>query len=160
MKFLFVVVGFSLAVVVVLVPSIEKIKEVEKKAQISIGSQVIVADISATEKEREKGLAGKRYIGTNEGMLFVFEEKDYHSFWMKGMRVPIDVIWISGDEIIGFEEHVIPDIGKEESELEIYRPPVPVDKFLELRGGRVSLLDAEVGDTINIKRIIPSENNL
>ena len=31
------------------------------------------------------------YIG---GMLFVLDERDSHSFWMKNVRFPLDMIWI------------------------------------------------------------------
>ncbi len=155
-RFLFIAVGFMLAVSLSIIPSIQKVKEVERKAQVMIGSQVIVAEMARTAQEREKGLSGVRYLNVNEGMLFVYDEKDYHSIWMKGMRVPIDIIWISGNQVVGFEENVLPEPGKDISELEIYRPPEPVDRILELRAGRVGLLDVEIGDTIEIKKIVPN----
>jgi uncharacterized membrane protein (UPF0127 family) len=155
MKFLFVLSGFCLAVVVFIGPSVERIRRVENKARVFIGDQIIVADIAETAVEREKGLAGRKYLATNEGMLFVYEEKDYHSLWMKGMYVPIDVIWISGSEIIGFKKHILPELDKPDKELTVYVPPGPVDKFLELRGGRISLLNVRVGDTIRIETIVP-----
>jgi uncharacterized membrane protein (UPF0127 family) len=36
----------------------------------------------------------------NRGMLFVFEEEKIHTFWMKNMRFPLDIIWIDSDKKI------------------------------------------------------------
>lgn len=155
MKFLFVLTGFCLAVVVFVGPSVENIRRVENRARIYIGDQIIVADIAETVSERQRGLAGRKYLATNEGMLFVYAEEGYHSLWMKGMVIPIDVIWISGDKIVGFNKHILPEPDKTDSELTIYTPPEPIDKFLELKGGRTSLLNIRVGDTIKIETLVP-----
>jgi len=87
-------------------------------------------------------------------MLFLFEDAGYWSFWMKDMRFPIDIVWIAGDRIVGFEERVAPEPGAAERDLRRYAPPEPVDKVLELAAGRVRLLRAEVGDTVRVRRLI------
>ena len=158
LKFSFILLGIALAFVVAIVPSLQKIKEAESKAQVVIGEQIIIAEIAKTPGEKERGLSGVSYLRVNDGMLFIFDEKDYHSLWMKGMKIPIDIIWISGDEIVGFEEYVMPELDNGISELTIYKPQVPVDKILEVRAGRVKLLNAKAGDKVEIRPIIPKEN--
>jgi uncharacterized protein len=160
MKLVFLVVGFSLAAIVLIVPSVQKVKEIEKKALVFIGDQIIYADVADTVLKKRKGLAGRSYMGVNEGMLFTFKETGYYSFWMKGMRIPIDVVWISDGKIVGFEERVMPEEDKNDSELTLYRSPQPIDAFLEIRGGRIDILDAEIGDMVEVKRVIPNEGKL
>jgi len=158
LKFSFVLLGIALAFVVAIVPSLQKVKEAESKAQVVIGEQIIIAKTAKTPGEKERGLSGVSYLRANDGMLFIFDEKDYHSLWMKDMRIPIDIIWISGDEIVGFEKYVMPEFDKDISELTIYKPQAPVDKILEVRAGRVKLLNAKVGDKVKMKPIIPGKN--
>lgn len=42
-------------------------------------------------------------------MLFVFEEPAELSFWMKGIRFCVDIIWIANGEIVGVAENSRPD---------------------------------------------------
>jgi len=157
MKFLFLLVGFSLAFSVTILPSVEQIRKTERTAQVTINGQTIIAEIANTPEERKRGLSGVKYLRSNEGMLFVFDKKDNHSFWMKGMRIPIDIIWISGEEIVGYESRIFPESYRESSELTVYKPPEPVDRVLEIRAGRFEMFDAEVGDKAEIKTLVPDQ---
>jgi uncharacterized membrane protein (UPF0127 family) len=89
-------------------------------------------------------------------MYFIFDSPDYYSFWMKGMKFPIDIVWISGGKIVGFEENMQPpaDPNSPVSALKEYAPPAPVDRVLELHAGRVRLLKAAVGDGVLVKPLI------
>src|SRR3712207_7986486 len=46
-------------------------------------------------------------------MLFVFDVEAEHRFWMKDMKFPIDIIWISSGKIVVDVEHNLPpcDLG-------------------------------------------------
>jgi uncharacterized membrane protein (UPF0127 family) len=56
-----------------------------------------------------KGLAVKNQLKENEAMLFVFEDSAKHSFWMKDMKFPIDIIWLDSDgKIVHIEENLEP----------------------------------------------------
>ena len=43
---------------------------------------------------RAKGLMGRKSLGEYEGMLFVFDELGFHSFWMVNTTIPLDAIFI------------------------------------------------------------------
>ena len=67
---------------------------------------------------------------------------------MPDMRFPLDIIWIKGNEIVGILENVSPaGFG----ELEIYYPPEPVDKVLEINAGLADKLNIKIGDGIVLK---------
>jgi hypothetical protein len=143
-------VGFIVGVTVATLYYLNRIQAVTDKVNIKIGDQYIVADMARTEAEREKGLTGRDSIGLNEGMYFLFDEPGFHSFWMKDMKFPIDLIWILDGKIVGFEENMQPDIGQKS-----YLPPKPIDRALELHSGRIGLLKVMVGDEILVKPLIP-----
>lgn len=147
--------GMLLSGIVVSIPFLNKLDAMDRRSEIRINDQIILAEVVSSAAERERGLSGRMQIGVNEGMLFVFEKSDKYPFWMKGVTFPIDIVWIFQDRIIGFEENVAPSPSDNVSDLKIYRPPLQVNKVLELKSGRVKLLRAELGDKIFVRPLIP-----
>ena len=155
--FVIFIVGFIAGVTFATLYYLNRMQAITDKVNIKINDQYIVAEIAKTEAERKKGLSGRDSIGLNEGMYFIFDAPGRHSFWMKGMKFPIDIIWISDGRIVGFEENMEPpaDLNIPESGLKNYSPPGLVDRVLELRAGRVGILKASVGDTVMAKQLLP-----
>lgn len=75
---------------------VTKCGEYEKK-EIKIGGINIFADISDDDCKRELGLSGRSGLSSNEAMFFIFEKVGKYGFWMKDMKFPIDIIWITED---------------------------------------------------------------
>jgi len=55
---------------------------------------VVVAD---TPSERYKGLSETESLGPNEGMLFVYAEEGRHTYVMRSMSFPIDIVYVDAD---------------------------------------------------------------
>ena len=75
------------------------------QVNITVNDQILIADISATPEQMTRGLSVKDTLSENEAMLFVFNVEAEHRFWMKDMKFPIDIIWISSDKIVVDIEH-------------------------------------------------------
>ena len=81
------------------------------------------------------------------GMYFIFDKPDYHSFWMKDMRFPIDIIFINDGKIVTIYKNV--PIPTSETQLPpIYRPTNPVDHVLEINAGLADKYSFQVGDSV------------
>ena len=79
------------------------------KAKITIEGLELSAEIPTTGELMGKGLAIKNELKENESMLFVFDEPSRHSFWMKEMKFPIDIIWLdSNGKVVHIEENLEP----------------------------------------------------
>ena len=65
------------------------------KKTIHIGRVPIAVAIADTLEKRTQGLSGRESLSANEGLLFVFSTSGAYGIWMKDMRFPIDIIWIS-----------------------------------------------------------------
>jgi uncharacterized membrane protein (UPF0127 family) len=104
-------------------------------ATIDIGDLTIVAEVSDTGPLRERGLGYRDGLEPGKGMLFVYEEPGNRSFWMRGMRFCLDIIWIESDQIVGAAENVCPVDGASEADLPRYRSPEPVRYVLEMPAG-------------------------
>jgi hypothetical protein len=89
--------------------------------------RLLVAD---EEKERNEGLMYRRQLDGVEGMIFVFPEKSYRSFWNKNTYLNLDVYWIDDDKIIG--KDYLPSLGKSGVVVSVTSPK-PVNKVVELQ---------------------------
>ena len=76
-----------------------------QQVNVTVNGLVLVTDISVTNEQRTKGLSEKDDLAENEAMLFVFGSEAKHTFWMKDMKFPIDIIWIDSDKTIVHIEH-------------------------------------------------------
>lgn len=121
-----------------------------KRAEVTIGERAFRVEIADTMAARAGGLSGRQTLGGDEGMLFVFGYPARHSFWMKGMMFPIDIIWIRGGKIIGFSENLLPQNETSFAGLETYSPPEPADTVLEINAGLVSRYEFKAGDEVKI----------
>ena len=117
-----------------------------KQAKMVIKEETFSVDIADRSAEQRQGLSGRASLGANEGMIFIFKDSRYQSFWMKGMKIPIDIIWIKGETVIGFEKNVQPESGVNMLRLRTYSSPEAVEKVLEVPAGTVERLDIQVGD--------------
>ena len=113
---------------------------------IKVGGVPMRVDVANTAESRQLGLSGRQDIGSVVGLLMVFDEPGYHGIWMKGMRFPIDVIWISEDfRVVGITRNLTP-----ESYPKIFEPPEPIRYVLETNISFADVYGISTGDTADI----------
>jgi uncharacterized membrane protein (UPF0127 family) len=113
---------------------------------VTIGSTNIKAEVPKNSTEFAKGLGGRPCILPDQGMLFAFTQPGHYPFWMKSMKFPVDIIWISTD-------HKVAAMEINES------PSTYPDKFvnrdnlaqyvLELKANRAQELNLGLGSVIS-----------
>jgi len=124
----------------------EKGKQLPTKA-LSIGEKTLNVEIADTIASRTRGLSGRGFLSEDDGMFFIFPYSAIQYFWMKGMKFPIDIIWISGDKVVGMVVGAEPETGPD---YEIFNSPEPVDKVLEINAGLTQRFGIKTGDSIGI----------
>ena len=60
----------------------------------TMNNETIKLEIAETNYERNIGLSSHYTLSLDWGMIFLFENYGEQRFYMKGMRFPIDIIWI------------------------------------------------------------------
>jgi uncharacterized membrane protein (UPF0127 family) len=116
------------------------------KIPLYIGQKEIWVGVAKTPEERSNGLMGKKYLGKDDGMLFIFETEDYHGFWMKNTFIPLSIafiekngriVWITDMKPLTLDSHV---------------PPEPILYALEMNKGWFSSRGIRVGDKIRFSK--------
>ena len=114
---------------------------------VQIGSHKLAAEAADTNSSRAQGLSGRPCIGSNQAMLFTFSQPGRYSFWMKDMRFPIDIIWISSvHEAVVVEENVLPSTYPDSF---VNPPGKPAQYVLELKAHASTVLNINPGTPIN-----------
>ncbi|MBS58271.1 MAG: hypothetical protein CL735_05865 [Chloroflexi bacterium] len=121
-------------------------------AEVIIGNKNFFAEIADSPKERQEGLSNRDFLEPFHGMLFVFPDNGAGAFWMKGMRFPLDFIWIGNDcKVVDLTENVVVDTNQEE--LRIYNSSQPAEFNFEVNAGEVQLSNIQIGDIVQFKNI-------
>ena len=112
---------------------------------LNVGDHIFQVEIADTLVKQGHGLAKRNSLEENHGMLFVFLDEQIRGFWMKGMKFPLDLIWIKDNKIIGFNENIQPVWIGDPS---VYYSPSPVNLVLEVSAGTVQKLGLKTGDSV------------
>lgn len=70
-----------------------------RKASVQIENNFhMVVDVAVTGEEIARGLSDRSYLMEQEGMLFIVHEPV--PFWMKNMKIPIDIIFLDKNHLV------------------------------------------------------------
>ena len=73
--------------------------------RLTIGTQVVTAEIAATDETRQIGLMHRFSLPPDHGMLFVHDAPRMLSFWMRNTYIPLSIAFIDAKgRIINIED--------------------------------------------------------
>ncbi len=99
--------------------------------------------LATTDARREQGLMFVKSLAPHQGMLFVFDQPDILTFWMKNTYIPLDLLYIAPDG------HVV-RIAENATPLSLTGIPSgkPASAVLEIGGGLAHSLGLTAGDQV------------
>jgi hypothetical protein len=127
-----------------LFPALER---TELKAKTAGGSHRFKAWIADDGGTRARSLMYVRELPPDTGMLFVFEQPQFASFWMKNTYLSLDLIFIGED---GTVVNVV--AGTKPLSLDFIGSAAPVRYVLELVAGTAEKIGLKAGDRITSSR--------
>lgn len=72
---------------------------------ITIGDKKYKVEIADTPEKQEKGLMGRKSLPEDQGMLFIYDEPQDLSYWMKNTFISLDIIFIDDDmEVVSIKQ--------------------------------------------------------
>jgi len=109
-------------------------------------SKEIWVEVARTPEETSNGLMGRKHLGKDEGMLFIFEAEDYHGFWMKNTLIPLSIAFIDKDG------RIVKITDMKPLSLQTHSPPRPVLYALEMNKGWFSSNGIRAGDIVRFSK--------
>jgi len=97
-------------------------------------------EVADDEEERAAGLMFRQDMPDDRGMLFVFQHTQHLSFWMKNTPMPLDLLYLDEQGVVGA---IL--AGRPFSE-DSLSPPFPARFVLELKAGTAARNGIAVGD--------------
>ena len=125
-------------------------------ATVRVGDVALQAEIADTSALQTRGLGYRDGLAPGTAMIFIFPEPAPRSFWMKGMRFCLDIIWIRDGVITGAAENACPMPDLEDADLPRYRSDGDADMVLEVPAGWMAENNIDAGTNVEI--ILPGEN--
>ena len=100
-------------------------------------------EVADDEYQRQTGLMHRQSMKDNQAMLFIFDNVEFRSFYMKNTLIPLDIIYIDeSKKIVSIQKNAKP---MDESSLP---SKVPAKYVLEINGGLSDQLNIVEGDSI------------
>ncbi|MBP7849087.1 MAG: DUF192 domain-containing protein [Lentimicrobiaceae bacterium] len=105
-------------------------------------------ELAEDEFEQERGLMYRHFLPPDAGMLFIFPEERYRSFWMKNTHISLDIIYLDRNFVIQsihpntvpFSESSVPS-------------DLPAQYVLEVNAGFADMHGVTPGMRVSYKRI-------
>lgn len=119
--------------------------------RLQAGMHIVKAERADTPRARSVGLMWRERLGPNEGMLFVFEDKALHCFWMRNTLVPLSIAFLDDDGRIANIENMSPRSD------ESHCPSRPVRFALEMQQGWFAQRGLAAGAQLLQPQVFPAQ---
>lgn len=99
-----------------------------------INGREIELIVAKNERQSRKGLSGRKRLSSRQGMVFKVKPPARQLVWMKDMRFPLDILWISKDRVV----EVSTDVPvKTKGYWTIVQSSATIDSIIEIGAGTV-----------------------
>jgi uncharacterized membrane protein (UPF0127 family) len=101
-------------------------------------------EVANSDIARAKGLMGRTSLPKFSGMIFIYDNPQIVSFWMKNTLLPLDVLYFQSDgRLLDIHEDTVP------GSLEPLVSSGPVQFVLEINGGLSKTLNLNSDTVLN-----------
>ncbi len=101
-------------------------------------------DLAVTPAQRRQGLMFRDALPDDGGMLFLFEEPELATFWMRNTFISLDILFLAQDgQITNIHHRAVP------GSTEVLASAGPVTGVLEIVGGTAQRLGIRAGDRVD-----------
>jgi hypothetical protein len=111
---------------------------------------VLQVEVMVKDEDRAMGLMFRPSLPKDRGMLFIFEQPDFHGIWMKNCRFPIDIVWLDQERKVVHLAESVPPCKAEPCP--VYSPLRRASYVVELNAGQAKrekvVLGAAIGFTL------------
>jgi len=133
-----VVLGTALAVTALAAPAVIPLKLPSGK--------VLQTEVMVSDEDRQMGLMFRPSLPLDHGMLFIFEQADFHGIWMKNCKFPIDIVWLDAEARVVHVAQKVPPCKADPCP--VYQPLQRASYVVEMNAGQASREKAVLGSKL------------
>ena len=112
--------------------------------------KALTVEVMVKDEDRAMGLMFRPSLPADRGMLFLFEQADFHGIWMKNCKFPIDIVWLDETKKVVHVEAGVPPCKKDPCPT--YQPMRRAAYVVEMNAGASAhekiVLGAALGFTV------------
>jgi hypothetical protein len=118
------------------------------KPYVKLKGERFTVELVTAPEEQALGLMFRESLPENHGMLFVFPTEATRGFWMKNMRIPLDIFYFDSDlRLVSVAENARPCRVQN---CPSYPSARPARYVLELNAGKAAELGVAPGDRLEL----------
>lgn len=152
------IMGFTLIFIISLLVGLKLNKKCEKrdsaKCALFFGEISLNVKVAYSKEAQMKGLMGVKSLKDNEGMIFVYDEPSYLSFWMKNTLIPLSIAFVEADGRIAEIYNMRVEGEKKDNEFPVYQSPTMVRYAVEAPSGWFTLNGIQKNDRMIVPEVL------
>ena len=118
-----------------------------QKAEVVIDGRVTInVEVARSPQAQTRGLGGRPSLKKGTGMAFPYDGPGLRGIWMKGMLIPIDILWIREGRIVAIEANVPPPSSN--GALAVFSHVA--DLVLEVPAGNAKEMGIRIGQSVKV----------
>ena len=118
-----------------------------QKGEVVIDGRVTInVEVARSPQAQTRGLGGRPSLKKGTGMAFPYNGPGLRGIWMKGMLIPIDILWIREGRIVAIEATVLPPSSN--GALAVFSHVA--DLVLEVPAGNAKEMGIRIGQPVKV----------
>lgn len=117
------------------------------RGTVRINDEVLSVEVASSPAQRARGLMYRKQLFQGHGMLFVFQNSEYLSFYMKNTFVPLSIAFINKEKRIVDIQDMVP-AKEDQTSFPIYVSKEEAQYALEVPQGWFRDRHIKVGDLV------------
>lgn len=114
---------------------------------VELGGERFRVELARTPAEQARGLMFRERLPEDRGMLFIYDQEGWRSFWMKNTRIPLDILFFDGQRRLINWHSAKPCRS---NPCPGYAGNAPAQYVLELNSGKATELGLSPGDRLEL----------
>jgi len=111
--------------------------------------KVLQSEVMVKDEDRAMGLMFRPSLPSDHGMLFIFDQPDFHTIWMKNCKFPIDIVWLDGDRRVVDIAPAVPPCKADPCP--VYQPMRRASYVVEMNAGEAGREKVARGSVVDFK---------
>ena len=117
----------------------------------NINGHMFQLELADTPEKRVTGLSGRKSLPEDHAMLFILEEEGPGDFWMKDVRIPLDILFLDRDKMVVSVQTMKTERQFPDHTLRHYSSPIPALYAIEMNAGLAEQLEIVVGTVVELQ---------